>query len=277
MLALPLAAALSPAWGGGAPQVVHLPDPQGFSAHGSYFVELVKLALSKSAPGEPAPVLRHVPADIPKERLRQLLQEGQLDLLWSTTTPEREALALPVRFNLLKGTNELRFLLVRAADLPRLQSVRSLEALRRLKAGAGTYWSDAQILRANGFTVETTTKHDALFRMLVAGRFDFISRSREEIDTEVAQYAQQGLVEMPGLALQYRQPVYFFVSRARPELAERLLRGLNMAAADGSFDALFMAQPPLKAQLAQVRAYTGLRLQLRALEASDMAPLKPPR
>jgi ABC-type amino acid transport substrate-binding protein len=267
LLALPLAAALPAARGAAPPLTLRLPDPQAYSAHGEFYIEALKLALAKTGDGEPPPTLVHAAVDLPRERLRQMLVDGQLDLLWSTTTPEREAQALPVRFNLLKGTNELRFLLVRAADVPALRQLRTLDAVRRLVAGAGTYWSDAQILRANGFNVETTPKFDALFRMLKAGRFDFIPRTREEIDIELQRFADLGLAELPGVALQYRQPLYFFVARDRPQLAERLLRGLNLAAADGSFDALFLAQPGLKAALAQLRGYAGLKLQLRALEA----------
>ncbi|MFT7776567.1 substrate-binding periplasmic protein [Roseateles sp.] len=267
LLGLSLAALLPTTQAAGLPPALRLPDAQTFSAHGSFFIAVLKLALAKTADGAPAPVLTHAAADLPRERLRQMLQDGQLDLLWSTTTPEREALALPVRFNLLKGMNELRFLLVRAADLPALRQLRTLDALRRLRAGAGTFWSDTQILRANGFAVETTIKFESLFRMLKAGRFDFIPRTREEIDAELQQHAGSGLAEMPGVALQYRQPLYFFVARQQPRLAERLRRGLALAAADGSFDALFMAEPALKAALARMRGYTGQRLQLRELEA----------
>ncbi|RZL37117.1 MAG: transporter substrate-binding domain-containing protein [Rubrivivax sp.] len=267
LLAFPFAAALTPGHAAGPPLTLRLPNPDAYSAHGQFFIEVLKLALDKTAAGEPAPTLLQSPPDLPRERLRQLLQEGQIDVMWSTTTPEREAQALPVRFNLLKGTNELRFLLVRASELPRLRSLRTLQGLRALRAGAGTFWSDTQILRANGFTVETTTKFESLFLMLQAGRFDFIPRTREEIDAELQLRAGMGFAELPGLALQYRQPLYFFVSRHRPQLAERLQRGLALAAADGSFDALFMAEPGLKVALARLRAYTGLRLQLRALEA----------
>jgi hypothetical protein len=266
LLALPFAATLSPARSAGAPLTLRLPDPQAYSAHGQFYIDVLKLALGKTAEAEPPPTLVHAQPGLPRARLRQMLQDGQLDLLWSTTTPEREAQALPVRFNLLKGTNELRFLLVRAVDLPAFRPVRTLEALRRFRAGAGTYWSDAQILQANGFTVETTPKFDLLFRMLKAGRFDFIPRTRDEIDAELQFHVDQGFAELPGLALQYRQPLYFFVARDKPQLAERLQRGLSLAAADGSFDALFMAQPELKAALAQLRSYTGLRLQLKALD-----------
>lgn len=268
LLALPLAAALSPARGADPSLTLRLPDPDAYSAHGHYYIELLKLALRKTAEWDVPPTMAHASPGLPRARLRQMLQDGQLDLLWSSTTPEREAQALPVRFDLLKGTGELRFLLVRAAELPALRRVRTLDALRRLTAGAGTYWSDAQILRANGFNVETTPKYDLVFRMLKAGRFDFIPRTREEIDDELRTHAAEGFAELPGLALQYRQPLYFFVTRDKPQLAERLLRGLNLAAADGSFDALFMAQPGLKAGLAQLRSYTGLRLQLRPLEAT---------
>jgi len=268
LLALPFTVALTPAWGAGL--TLRLPNPDAYSAHGAFFIELLKLALAKTSDGEPAPIFVQAAPDLPRERLRQMLQDGQLDVMWSTTTPEREAQSLPVRFNLLKGTNELRFLLVRTADLPRLRPLRTLDALRTLRAGAGTFWSDAQILRANGFMVETTPKFEALFRMLQLGRFDFILRTREEIAAELVRYADLGLAELPGLALQYRQPLYFFVARDKPQLAERLLRGLNLAAADGSFDALFMAEPALKAALAQLRGYAGLRLPLRALEADAL-------
>jgi hypothetical protein len=267
LLALPLAAALPSAGGAtGTPRQLRLPDPHAYSAHGPFFVEALKLALARTADGEPAPTLVHAPPDLPRPRLRQMLQDGQLDLMWSTTTPEREAQALPVRFDLLKGSNELRFLLVRAADLPALRQVRTLQALRAWRAGAGTYWSDTQILRANGFTVETSTKFELLFRMLKAERFDFMPRTRDEIDAELAFHVDQGFAELPGLALQYRQPLYFFVTRDKPRLAERLLRGLTLAGADGSFDALFMADAGLKAAWTQLRSYTGLRLQLRPLE-----------
>lgn len=263
VLGLPLAALLPAARGAGLAPTLRLPDPEAYSAHGSFFVAALKLALRKAVPGEPPPRLQHPAPDLPRERLRQMLQDGQLDLMWSTATPEREAQALPVRFNLLKGTNELRFLLVRASELPALRQLRTLDALRRLRAGAGAFWSDTQILRANGFAVEAAAKFDRLFHMLQAGRFDFIPRTRDEIDTELKRYA--GLAELPGVALQYRQPLYFFVGRHQPLLAERLQRGLAMAAADGSFDALFMAEPGLRAALAQMRGYTGLRLRLRAL------------
>lgn len=269
LLGLPLAALLPQARSANLLPTLRLPDPEAFSTHGSFFIAVLKLALAKTADGEPAPMLVRAAADLPRERLRQMLQDGQLDLLWSTTTPEREARAIPVRFNLLKGMNELRFLLVRATDLSALRHLRTLDAMRRLRAGAGTFWSDTQILRANGFAVETTTKSESLFRMLRAGRFDFIPRTREEIDAELALHAGQGFAELPGLALQYPQPLYYFVSPDKPQLAERLQRGLALAAADGSFDALFMANPGLKAALARMRGYTGLRLQLRALEGLE--------
>lgn len=264
-LALPLAAALPSARGDDALATLRLPDIDAYSSHGAFYLQVLKLALARTAGGEPLPTFVHASPALPRPRLRQMLQDGQLDLLWSTTTPAREAQALPVRFDLLKGSNGLRFLLVRAADVPALRQVRSLAALRRFRAGAGTFWSDAEILRANGFTVETTTKFELLFRMLKAGRFDFIPRTRDEIEAELAFHTDQGFAELPGLALHYRQPLYFFVARDKPQLAARLQRGLALAAADGSFDALFGAEPGLRDGLAQLRSYTGLRLPLQPL------------
>lgn len=264
LLALSLLPMCLSAWGEGVPLSLQVPAAQAYSRHGAYFMDLLRLALVKTGAGEPPPRFSHPSTDLPRERLRQMLQDGRLDLLWGSTSPEREAQALSVRFDLFQGANELRRLLVRAADLPALRQVRTLEALQRWRAGSGAYWSDAGILRANGFKVETASKFELLFPMLKAGRFDFIPRTREEIRDELARHAGQGFAELPGLALQYRQPLYFFVTPAKPWLAQRLQRGLEMAAADGSFDALFGAQPALQAALADQRAYRGLRLQLRA-------------
>lgn len=242
--------------------MLRLPDPESYSAHGAFFTGALQLALSKTAsPGE-AWSFKPTGANLPRERLRQWLVEGQLDVLWSTTTPEREARYQPVRFNLLKGLNEQRYLLVRASDVKRFQAVRSLDDLRAFRAGAGTYWSDAQILRANGFTVETAPKNDSLYKMLLAGRFDFLPRAPDEIDVEVKAWAEQGLAQAPQLTIHYPQPMYFFTSREQAKLAERLQRGLELAAADGSYGALFMSVPSLRTAWQNARSFGGLRLML---------------
>lgn len=219
-------------------------EPQALAP---FYPAVLRLALAKAGGGQTQPALQEVgEPSLVKERYRRMLATGELDVFWSSTTPEREAEFLAVRFNLLKGVNEHRVLVVRRRDLPKFAAVNGADALRTFKAGAGYHWSDTQILRSNGFQVVTASRHHSLFQMLAHGRFDFMALSLAEVDDAMHAQAEPELVVEPTLLLRYPQPIYFFVNRQRPELAAQLLRGLQTAAADGSFDRLFFANPSLK-------------------------------
>lgn len=251
------------------PRALRLPDARFVEplALAPYYPAVLRLALERSAGGDAPPALEEVgDPSLVKERYRRLLAVGELDLLWSSSTPEREAEFLPVRFNLLKGVNEHRVLVVRRRDLPRFAALNGLEDLRALKAGAGVHWSDAQILRANRFEVVTASRHHSLFQMLARGRFDFLALSVAEVDDALLAHDDPDLAVEPTLLLRYPQPIYFFVNRQRPELAERLLRGLQAAAADGSLDRLFFAQPSLKQGWARISAGRRRLLTLEGLK-----------
>lgn len=228
--------------------VLRLPDPREYepAALASFYTDALLLALSKTAVGEETVNFSFAPKGIVRERLRLMLRQGELDLMWSSSTPQREAAFEPVRFNLLKGINEHRFLLTRAQDQQKFSHIQSLPELKAFEAGAGEHWSDAAILRANGFRVVTSSTHGGLFKMLAAKRFDFIPRAITEISADLVQHGQLDLAMSEGPALQYRQPIYFFVSKGNTELAERIRRGLEMAQADGSFDKLFFSVPTFK-------------------------------
>lgn len=224
--------------------VAHFIEPASLAP---YYPAVLHLALEKAGDPDGSPPLREVgDPSLVKERYRRMLASGELDVLWSSSTPEREAEFLPVRFNLLKGVNEHRVLVVRRRDLPKFAAVSGPEALRAYKAGAGVHWSDAQILRVNGFEVVQANRHHSLFQMLAHGRFDFLALGLAEVDDALRGHREPELVIEPTLLLHYPQPIYFFVNRQQPELAERLLRGLQAAAADGSFDRMFFANPALK-------------------------------
>lgn len=265
VLAAALGAPGLEAIGASAPaEVLRTPSPDSFSAHPGYFLDLLRLAWQKTArAGEPALRLEHADPDLPRERLRYLLAQGRIDVLWSTTTPEREARFLAVRQTLLRGLNEHRVLLVRRADLPRFQGLQSLEALRGLRAGLGEHWSDNGPFRANGFSVTTAAQYEALFRMLAAGRFDFIPRTLFEVGEDLQRFATLGLASVPDLLLSYAQPYYFFVAPQRPEVAQRLQRGLALAQHDGSLPARFMAEPALRNAWERLVALKATRLVLR--------------
>lgn len=266
-LALSATATAQPAWRVPDPALIEPANVAG------YYAEVLRLALRKggSAPGEP-----HIEwvggRGMVRERYRRMLAAGEIDVLWSSSTPAREAEFLPVRFNLLKGLNEHRLLLVRRVDLPRFRGVRDLRDLRAFSAGAGTHWSDAQILRANGLRVVTANQHPSLFRMLALGRFDFLALGAAEIDDALQAHADLDLVIEPRLVVRYHQPIYFFVNRRQPALAERILRGLQRAARNGSLEQVFMAHATLRDAWERVSRPGRHSIALQPLEARAVAP-----
>ena len=138
-----------------------------------------------------------------RERARLLLAQGQLDVIWSSSTAQREALYAPARFNLLKSINEYRVLLIRRQDRERFAAIRTREQLLALRAGAGEHWSDAQIMRNNGLQVVTAARHESLYPMLERGRFDFLPRALNELLDEQSAIAGRDLEHEQTLFLHY--------------------------------------------------------------------------
>lgn len=239
----------APAFAVTAAGPLRYPDPQGIEALSvaGYYPAALRLALERTAVGdEPVQLVAHSVQGMNRERARRLLAQGQLDVIWSSSTSEREMLYEPVRFNLLKSVNEYRVLLIRRQDRERFAAIRSREQLQALRAGAGEHWSDAQIMRNNGLQVITATRHESLYPMLEAGRFDFLPRSLSELADERAALAGRDLEHEQTLLLQYPQPIYFFVAKGNTQLAERIRLGLERAAADGSLDRLFFSFDSLR-------------------------------
>lgn len=202
-----------------------------------YTIELLRLALDRSGGN-----YRLLPADQPmnNDRIVNELRSGNtIDVAWLQTTKEREQRLRPIRFPLYQGLLGWRLLLIRGHDQTRFDKVSTLADLSQFSAGLQQDWPDVGIMRNAGLPVVTTPTYDNLFRMLAAGRFDYLSRSILEIALEHAQHKESGLVIEQHLLLYYPGDLYFFVAPTNKHLATRLNTGLKKAVADGSFAALF--------------------------------------
>jgi ABC-type amino acid transport substrate-binding protein len=216
----------------------------GSDHQNTYFIKLLKLALSKTEAEEGPVELRIFPEHLSGARfMAEIKNNRTIDVIWNGTSPQRERELLPVRISLLKVLNENRVLLIRKEDQQKFAAVKSLEDLRMFIAGAGADWPSADIMRHNNMPVTTVTNTDLLFPMLRAKRFDYISRNLSEAWAEAQAFEKEGLVIERSLLLRGGVPFYFFVHKSNRELAGRIERGLQRAQADGSFDALFMSEP----------------------------------
>lgn len=206
----------------------------------TYAVDLLDLALRK---GGGDYQLQASPQPMSPGRAVYSLKrnDGEVQVIWSMTTREREAELQPVRIPIYKGLIGWRIPLVRGEDRHLLAEVHDLADLRGYRFGQRSDWPDTPILRANNLEVVTSTGYPGLYAMLAAKRFDLLPLEVVMADQERRRFAATGLdiALDEHLVLHYPSAFYYFTSRQRPELAETIRRGLEAAIADGSFERLF--------------------------------------
>lgn len=228
-----------------------------------FYEQALLLALAKTTPefSEPDYQLAYYPRIVGRERYRLLLKRGDIDVIWSSSNQQREQEFVAVKFNLLRGINEYRRLLIRADDQEKFDRVKNLEDLQQFKIGSGTHWSDTTVYEFNNLPLVTAYAYSSMFRMLAAKRFDYMARSLQEVDKELNDHQQLGLAIEKNLLIHYPQPIYFFLKRDNSALAERIEKGLKLAQADGSLNALFRSIAPFRAAEEQLQ-----QLKLRVIE-----------
>jgi hypothetical protein len=183
-------------------------------------------------------------------RDRAMLMAGAgIDIMWASVTKDRDEEMRVIPIDILKNLNNYRALLINEEDQHLFDQVQTLADLRKFTVGSGEHWTDASIMKENGFTLIETTSYPGLFKMLAARRFNFISRGLHEVENDVQTYKKMGLAQVTNLLLAYDTPMRFcfFVNKNNRILADRVERGLKIARQDGSFDELFHRIPSFKA------------------------------
>ena len=103
---------------------------------------LLRLALEKVGPQVKIEELNEV---IPEGRWISKVQDGSLDVLWAGSSKELDEQMLPVRIPLLKGLLGHRVFLIRSEDQHRFDTVKTLEDLKKFKAGMGSLWGSTRV------------------------------------------------------------------------------------------------------------------------------------
>jgi ABC-type amino acid transport substrate-binding protein len=231
-----------------------------------FYEQALRLALEKTSHAAEHIQFDYHTLDVKRERARLLVKKGTLDIIWSSSNKKREAELMPVKFNLIRGINEYRLLLIRADDQARFDKIKNLTDLQQFRIGSGTHWSDTEIYRFNSLPLVTSYSYAPMFRMLGVKRFDYMARSIQEVNYELEHYGKLGLAIEKNLAIHYPQPIYFFVSNENRALAERIQRGLEMARDDGSLDALFFGIPNFRQAWEQLQQLNRKVIELKIPE-----------
>lgn len=224
-----------------ATKVIHPADEEKGDPRFNDVKEILRLALEKTVvefgPFELLASSQHTNG---LRYLNNLANGSDLNVVWSSTTEDKERNYLPIRIPLRKGLLGYRLLLVHKDKQALLKDVKNLEDLKKFTVGQGVGWDDVKLYETNGIAV-VEAKYSNLFRMLSYKRFDFFPRGINEIFTELDKESAQNpdLVIDENLLIHYPWPYYFFVSKSNPQLQKRLELGLRKMIKDGSFDAIF--------------------------------------
>ncbi|GGY83316.1 hypothetical protein GCM10011613_30250 [Cellvibrio zantedeschiae] len=224
------------------PMVVSYLKLDDFDAHYAYRYQLIDraLELTRTEFGD----YQYQPFNSQSTSIRyaQLLGEGkQINLLWASPgTPISRANAVMIPIDILKGLLGYRACLINKNELPGLEFVTDRLSFDKIKFGQAQ-WPDREIYKTNRLIEVDAPSFDALFKMLGARRFDCIPLGIDEIE----EVYHSKITEYPFLAIDshlliyYHYPMYFYVSKKTPELAQRLKLGLQKMQVNGEFNQIF--------------------------------------
>lgn len=206
-----------------------------------YRWKLLELALAHTNDTKKPLQLVPFTENVTQNRGISLLEAGDIDVIALGTNAEREAQLLPIKIDILRGIVGFRLLVIRSADQERITRMDDISLRKQLMFGLNSQWADLPIMRANGFSVVTSSDYENLFVMLAANRFDAFPRglneARRELDERKQNYPQLAIEKSKALYFPY--PVYFWVNKNNVALAKRIELGLTRSLADGSFRKLF--------------------------------------
>ena len=212
--------------------------------------------------------------------LRELakLKNSKLDLASYAPTKEREQQAIPIRIPVLNGLMGYRLCLIGEEKQALFDGIENKQQLidSNITIGQHQDWPDTRILIANNISVHTTHKKKLLFQQLERGRFDCFSRGASEVYAEYLAHRSKDITIEKKLLIYYPLPVFFFVNKSRPLLAQRLQLGLARLIASGEFDTIFdQFFSPILTKL-RLNGRTVIDLHNPTLSEQTIAALKAP-
>lgn len=209
-----------------------------------YYLELIEAALNVTAPRFGPYRIDFSQEQITSERKHDLLVMGErlnIDRIvgFHHDVGPRSVL-LQVKVPLLGGFMGYRIPLIRRDKQKYFDHVNTLDDLRKIPLGLGKGW-EGYIYQKNGFNLTEPINFDALLKMLVGGRYDFVPLSAIEIEDQyhVDNQTIDSLAPENHILIHTALPNYFYISPNAPELADRLRVGFKELQKNGQMDKIF--------------------------------------
>jgi hypothetical protein len=176
-----------------------------------------------------------------QERALRELANNRLDIAHFVSTADRERQVSPIRIPIMQGLLGYRLCLIKKGNQEKFTGITNKQqwVANNITIGQHSNWPDTKILRSNGFTVQTTYKHELLFQQLAKNRFDCFARGVSEIGYEQISHRALDLAIEKNIVIHYPLPQFYFVNPAKPVLAERLQVGLAKLQKNGEATRMF--------------------------------------
>lgn len=218
-------------------------NSQAVKSYSPYYVGLLKLVVEKTVAELGEVTFVALPVSMSTERKFVSLTTGMTDIMWTTTTADREALAHAIKIPLLKGLLGKRVFVIHKKDREKFSNIHTLAELAKLTAIQGFGWPDVTKMRNAGLKVDTMEWHPNMHKLVSDGIVDYYPRSVLEVIDELSSINDPDLLIEQNLLLNYDLLNYFFVAKHNQSLADRITLGLQKSMLDGSFAAYFKQYP----------------------------------
>jgi hypothetical protein len=231
------------------PVIVRYPDPPALHSIQIYKFELIHRALeiTRKEFGD----YKEIPytgAGGGQQRWAKLINKADLlNVVWSSPgTPVAKAEVISIPIDILRGQLGYRVCLINSNSPFKLDDAFNTGSLASLKLAQEESWSDVEIYRNNNIEPMLGPNFLSLFDMLGFKRFDCLPLGVDEVDLiyneKKARYPFLSIDTR--LLIYYDFPLYLYVSKTQPLLAERLQIGLTKMQKNGEFDQLFKQYHP---------------------------------
>jgi ABC-type amino acid transport substrate-binding protein len=239
--------------------VITTPPQSKFDISHGYFIGLLELILDKTSDKYGAVDIRFSEVLQQGRAIVELENNRRIDVYWAGTSINREERLGTIRIPLIKGMLGIRQFIVRQSNLDKFKRVKTLTQLAQFRACQGAHWPDSDVLEQAGLSVIRNPVYEDMFKQLSAKRCDYFPRGIHEGKAEVASRKNiyPDLVWYENIILNYPFAMYFFVSKQRSDLKQRIEEGLQLIIADGSFKQ-YMQSHPITASLFPLKQWLAI-------------------
>lgn len=209
-----------------------------YTQENRYLQTLLQRALAAS--GNDTIKVRYSEETMNAARANYFLQHNQvINLNWLSASKGTELGLNAIPIPLYKGLHGKRVFIIRSDRQADFARVKNLQALAQKLCVQSEGWSDFEVLKRNGLSIDGQLDYPGMIKALRDGLADYFPRSALAVKQEMQQLQGTSLVIESSLLLSYPNNYYFFTHPTQKELAESLLQGLQQLVTSGEFDALF--------------------------------------